>query len=41
MNRLAIRTSGRQVGTLIHDPTRNLFDFVYDRDWLRSEDSFP
>lgn len=41
MNHLAIRASGRQVGTLIHDPTRNLFDFVYDKDWLRSEDSFP
>ena len=41
MNPLVIRASGRQVGTLTHDPARNLFDFVYDQDWRRSEDSFP
>lgn len=38
---LAIRTSGRQIGTLSQDPTRNLFDFIYGEDWSRSEDSFP
>ncbi|MFX1682069.1 HipA domain-containing protein [Mitsuaria sp. CC2] len=38
---LAIRTSGRRIGTLSRDPARDLFDFVYDEDWFRSEDSFP
>lgn len=41
MNHLAIRASGHQVGTLTHDPARNLFDFVYAEDWLQSADSFP
>ncbi|OWQ43948.1 hypothetical protein CDL60_27235 [Roseateles noduli] len=38
---LAIRTSGRRIGTLSRDPARDLFDFVYDEDWFRSEDNFP